>query len=1378
MRYIGETAKQIFEKARLPNEVLGKIWNLADTEQRGALSLPEFIIAMHLLASYRSRTMTAIPVSLPAGLYEAAARRGQLSSGRNLSGQWPADGRGTPRQHTGGSNPLAQNPTGGPPFGAPPQSAQLTGSDWAIDERERSTYYTFFTKLDVQNRGQITGEQAVLFFSDSKLPEDVLASIWDLADVNSDGQLNRDEFAVAMHLIRQQRVKEAPPLPSTLPLDLIPPSMRSQARPLAQAVSPPADNSAFSSQAGKSAADDLFGLDTLSPPPVIQQQSTGGSFSQNNALSDPFSNSSKAASPTTSQTLQPLNRVQPSSFRPFTPTSSFGQNLTGHAGESASVSSLNQSKSGGVALASDDLLGDNDPEVSKKLTSETTELANMSNQISTLRTQMEEVQSKKGSTENNLSHANTQKQELEARLSHFRTQYEQEAKIVKTLEEQLANSRNATRKLQQELAMVEGTHQDLQNQHQQLATALQTDERENTSLKERIRQINGEINRLRPQMDKIRSEARQQKGLVAINKKQLATNVGERDKLKSEIDSASADPQEQPQKGRNLPEDDDSRSASPAVPLTRENTNPFFRKTPQSGSDGMPSSSGLSRSASGAQTTNNFDNIFGSPFPQQTTSAPPPTSFRSDSNNAASSSSLPSGRSVQSSEPDVPTPSTTPPLSSYHGSPRTADPPAPPVSRQITSSALPFRSQLARNESATSSVKVSTPSSRYDSAGAETPTGITPTRPSEQNNESAGSTLSDANKTSKQKERSSSESSDSTEYGDAERSVTESSLPGAFPATPMEPNLTGASAVSSKSRGSVPQAEDKPDVTGNTLVARAAQDQTPATAMSDFDAAFAGFDDQAAGKDKAREPVNGSANTSIAGKVNNEFPPIQDLGRDEESDSDSERGFDDDFTPVSPKPQSSVFGQSQMAGSRPFTGESRSLDAGLGSNLRIEQAGTLPGTPLPPADAQASPPTYQQTLTSGSTNEENRSHFPQEYSGLLPSREDPTDHSEQTRTSNGQNDALQNSVSKGETFSGMQGVGKASSLPPSGGIAAPLAISTGPSGTPVSTGTSEAYDSAVSQPSSTENPPFASASQNSQQVPPTSQPLSKGKAPSLDDFDDGFEDLADAKEAGVDDRVDDDFVLGSSGAGGTSAGHGQFDEFNPVFEPSPTASKPSTSASQQTMLDRPSGTGGPIATGSASVNNSFSDFEYLSRDFNGGASSNAFGGNSAQQASNMSQGQGQTAMQSSTSTIHDWDAMFSGLDAPANGAGTAQGGAGVGVAGGSRGSGDGFGFGGAGSSRDDAFSSSTFPVPPSQSSLSYLQQQQQQPGLQQVTASSSSRDAGAATASSPPPLARAISMGTEHDDPILKKLTSMGYPRANALAALERFDYDINKVSA
>ena len=46
-----------------------------------------------------------------------------------------------------------------------------------------------------------------------------------------------------------------------------------------------------------------------------------------------------------------------------------------------------------------------------------------------------------------------------------------------------------------------------------------------------------------------------------------------------------------------------------------------------------------------------------------------------------------------------------------------------------------------------------------------------------------------------------------------------------------------------------------------------------------------------------------------------------------------------------------------------------------------------------------------------------------------------------------------------------------------------------------------------------------------------------------------------------------------------------------------------------------------------------------------------------------------------------------------------------------------------------------------------------------------------------PMVGRALTGGSEHDDPILKKLTGMGYPRDAALDALERYDYNITKVS-
>jgi hypothetical protein len=47
--YLGNIAKEFFERSRLPTSELSQIWNLADINHDGALSLAEFCTAMHLV---------------------------------------------------------------------------------------------------------------------------------------------------------------------------------------------------------------------------------------------------------------------------------------------------------------------------------------------------------------------------------------------------------------------------------------------------------------------------------------------------------------------------------------------------------------------------------------------------------------------------------------------------------------------------------------------------------------------------------------------------------------------------------------------------------------------------------------------------------------------------------------------------------------------------------------------------------------------------------------------------------------------------------------------------------------------------------------------------------------------------------------------------------------------------------------------------------------------------------------------------------------------------------------------------------------------------------------------------------------------------------
>ncbi|UKZ80766.1 hypothetical protein TrVFT333_008531 [Trichoderma virens FT-333] len=807
----GDQARSIFDKSGLPNETLGRIWGLADTEQRGALALPEFIIAMHLLTSMKTGALRALPNVLPAGLYEAATR-----SSATAPRQSPSNTGGItaiPRQLSGSTQ---QQRTGSPLNRPPIVAAQVTGppaanNDWAITPADKARFDQIYLDFDKTNKGFITGEEAVPFLSQSNLPEDTLAQIWDLADFGSQGRLSRDGFAVAMYLIRQQRSNRATPLPSTLPTNLIPPHLRTQSRPatavssafdptpaLTQAAPPPVAASA--PPAPKSALEDLFGLDSSTPspaPPAPAQttMSTGGS----NA--DPFAGGISVLH-TASSPGKPSSPVGVT-FRPFVPSSSFGRGLAGHPGAEAAR----------PHTASEDLLGDTDPEANKNISDETTELANLSNQIGSLTKQTQEVQTKRATTQHELSQTNSQKQNFEQRLAQLRQQYEKEAQDTHALEEKLRNSRADTKKLQGECMTLEGQLRDIQGQHQQVLAALQADQQENASLRERIRQANAEIAELKPQVEKLKLDARQQKGLVAINKKQLSTTEGERDKLKAEAESlakSAEDISRQIETGS--PVSTSAQMASPAL-STSSGNNPFFKRSASTDIMGVFGPPPPNR----AFSDRSFDDLFGPAGP-------------------VSSSGTPRHR--------VPTLS--------------AEPPAPPESRQLSSSFLPFPEP---NESLSSSRQVSPPtSSRAEgSASGSFPFtgGVTP-------------------------------------------GAAEARAPAAAASSEEEEKHDGASATP------VPAAQgdssQKP-AEGEVQDRSGSFDTTDhAKAKADFDNAFAAFT-------SAKTPSSGADKGAAAVKPHNafdnafdtEFPPISELERDV-SESDSERGgFDDDFAPASPE---------------------------------------------------------------------------------------------------------------------------------------------------------------------------------------------------------------------------------------------------------------------------------------------------------------------------------------------------------------------------------------------------------------------------------------------------------------------------------------------
>nr|XP_051691673.1 epidermal growth factor receptor substrate 15-like 1 isoform X4 [Oryctolagus cuniculus] len=229
---VGASEAALFlKKSGLSDVILGKIWDLADPEGKGFLDKQGFYVALRLVACAQSGhevTLSSLSLNMP-----------------------------PPKFHD----------TSSPLMATPPS----TDAHWAVRVEEKAKFDGIFESLLPIN-GLLSGDKVKPVLMNSKLPLDVLGRVWDLSDIDKDGHLDRDEFAVAMHLVYRALEKE--PVPSVLPPTLIPPSKRKKtvfpgAVPVLPASPPPKDS--LRSTPSHGSVSSLNSTGSLSPKHGIKQ---------------------------------------------------------------------------------------------------------------------------------------------------------------------------------------------------------------------------------------------------------------------------------------------------------------------------------------------------------------------------------------------------------------------------------------------------------------------------------------------------------------------------------------------------------------------------------------------------------------------------------------------------------------------------------------------------------------------------------------------------------------------------------------------------------------------------------------------------------------------------------------------------------------------------------------------------------------------------------------------------------------------------------------------------------------------------------------------------------------------------------------------------
>ncbi|KAH8108467.1 hypothetical protein DFH11DRAFT_1095039 [Phellopilus nigrolimitatus] len=620
----GDKARDVFVKSKLPFEKLSQIWSLADTQDRGSLDQTDFTVAMYLIQAIMSKHLANLPATLPPGLYEQAGGRtpvgvvshstgGSLSLSPSLTGSFANTVSPLVPQSTGGARARLQPQTTGQDYNrlsmamppahqqpsvhfAPTPVAALGASafggvapspPWDVTTEEKTRFDSFFDGLDTLKRGFIEGDVAVPFMLQSNLSEDVLAQVWDLADLNHDGRLTREGFAVAMHLIQGKLAGKE--IPSTLPVSLVPPSMRPGRLP----ASAPAPGPAPVSEAVR----DLL-WDDSPPASATAPQHPGSSL----------------ASPPAAQAtpiLQPQITGQLSQQQ----TGAFGARPPPISAPAADTFGSSPFFSG--PPANRDLLSDDEETTPAAVPDNSAEIGNLQNQISSTNRSLETTKSDRKSTETTLATQASQLSELQTQLASAKAAYETETRLLTALRERFATQSADIQRLREEFIRAESDLSAVRVEKTEIEGSVLRDKEEVRDLQRKMKAVGEEVEQMKAGVEKAKKETKHQKGLLAIAKKQLATRETEKAKVAKELEDSEHEAREVTLEREDAEKEvaNDSASAQtngiastiPAISAPSRTDSPSFaaaQPLPAS-----PLSPPLSANSTGTKTNNPFERL-------------------------------------------------------------------------------------------------------------------------------------------------------------------------------------------------------------------------------------------------------------------------------------------------------------------------------------------------------------------------------------------------------------------------------------------------------------------------------------------------------------------------------------------------------------------------------------------------------------------------------------------------------------------------------------------------------------------------------------------------------------------------------------------------
>ena len=272
-----------------------------------------------------------------------------------------------------------------------------------------------------------------------------------------------------------------------------------------------------------------------------------------------------------------------------------------------------------IVASNKDLLDDDDDDTgvgaSTTINDHSAEIGNLQNQLQSTTRSLENTRTERNNVETTVQSQAAQLSTLQTQLSSAKAAYGAEDRLLATLRERFSNQSSDIQKVKEELIRAESELSAIRLEKAEVEQSLLHDKEEIRDLQRKMTETGSTIEVVKAEIEKAKKEAKQQKGLLVIAKKQLATREAERAKISQELQEAAAEAEEvtrdREMAEAELLKEPTATNTSNGLPFAPSpslsgDSVPFSAAQPHPGSPGSPSSVSGSLTA---KSNNPFERI-------------------------------------------------------------------------------------------------------------------------------------------------------------------------------------------------------------------------------------------------------------------------------------------------------------------------------------------------------------------------------------------------------------------------------------------------------------------------------------------------------------------------------------------------------------------------------------------------------------------------------------------------------------------------------------------------------------------------------------------------------------------------------------------------